>query len=89
MLDHQPPLLYIVSTFSGFKATDPRDKLYAIICLSKEGKNLGNNPLIKPDCRKTVVQTYIDLVRQLIFAPRGQAYGEGGLDVLGTTGITL
>jgi len=86
--DHQPALLDLLSTFSVFKATDPRDKLYAIIGLSKEGQNLEKYPLIKPDYRKTVVQTYIDLVRQLISAPRGQGYGDGGLDVLGITDIT-
>jgi hypothetical protein len=88
MSDHQPPLLEILTFFSSFKATDPRDKLYAVIGLSKEGQNLGKYSLIKSDYRKTVVQTYIDLVRQLISAPRGQDYGEGGLDVLGSTGIT-
>ena len=88
MLGHQPPLLYLVSRFSGFKASDPRDKLYALIGLSKEGENLENYPLIEPDYQKTVVQTYIDFVRQLISAPRSQSYGEGGLDVLGRTDIT-
>jgi hypothetical protein len=57
--DHPPRLLDIVSQSSTFKATNPRDKLYAIIGLSKEGTELEKYPLINPDYQKTIVQTYI------------------------------
>ena len=78
------PLLTLLIRFSLSKTTDPRDKLFALIGLSKEGQELEKYPLIKPDYRKSVVKTFTDLVRQLISALRGQDFSEGGLDVLGT-----
>lgn len=85
---HSPSLLNVISRFSNFNASNARDKLYAVIGLSQEGKRLEKYPLIQPDYRKSIVGTFTDLVIQLISAPRGIDFGEGGLDVLGRNEIT-
>lgn len=83
-----PALLNIISRFSNFNASDARDKLFAVIGLSQEGKKLEKHALIQPDYRKSIIGTFTDLVIQLISAPRGIDFGKGGLDVLGRNEIT-
>lgn len=78
-----PSLLMLLTGCSSFKATDVRDKLFALLGLSREGQELQKGSLIQPDYRKSVVDTFTDLARYLISAPRGPGYGSGGLDVLG------
>lgn len=86
--DHVPPLLNVISRFSNFNASNVRDKLFAVIGLSQEGQNLKEYPLIQPDYRKSIVETFTDLVTHLISVPRGREFGEGGLDVLGRNEIS-
>jgi hypothetical protein len=86
-LEPPPTLLSLVSKFSAFNATDARDKLFAILGLSLEGQQLEKSPMIRPNYRKSIIETFTDLVRYLISRPRGQAYGNGGLDVLGRNDI--
>jgi hypothetical protein len=83
-----PSLLNVISRFSNFNASDARDKLFAVIGLSQEGKRVEKYPLIQPDYRKSILRTFTDLVIQLISAPRGIDFGDGGLDVLGRNEIT-
>ena len=83
-----PSLLDVISRFSNFNASDARDKLFAVIGLSQEGKRIEKYPLIQPDYQKSIVGTFTDLVIQLMSAPRGIDFGEGGLDVLGRNEIT-
>jgi Heterokaryon incompatibility protein (HET) len=83
-----PPLLTVISRFSNFNASNVRDKLFAVIGLSQEGQKLESYPLIQPDYRKSILETFTDLVGHLISAPRGRNFGEGGLDVLGRNEIS-
>jgi hypothetical protein len=74
-----------------FEATDPRDKVYAILGLSIEAGELECGSLLAPDYRKSVAQVYGDVVRYFITKPnlhRGETIwggmGEGVLDILGS-----
>jgi hypothetical protein len=86
-LEPPPTLLSLISKLSAFNATDARDKLFAILGISLEGQQLEISPMIRPNYQKSIIETFTDLVRYLISRPRGQAYGKGGLDVLGRNDI--
>jgi hypothetical protein len=62
-------LLGMLGTFSSFKATEPRDKIYALLNLTCEGLELETRPALRPDYRKPVVDVYCDVVRDLIQNP--------------------
>jgi hypothetical protein len=67
----RPNLLKLLSRCSAFDATDARDKLFSIFGLSFEGQQLEINPLIQPNYRKSIVETFAHLVQYLISSPRG------------------
>lgn len=48
----------------GLKASDPRDRIFALLQFGKETSELANlPPLIRPDYRKSVTQVFSDFVR--------------------------
>jgi hypothetical protein len=59
-----PDLPYLTNLSSRFDATDPRDKLYAIIGLAERSSEMIH-PLIRPDYSKSVVQVFRDGARYI------------------------
>ncbi|KAI0127514.1 heterokaryon incompatibility protein-domain-containing protein [Xylariales sp. AK1849] len=61
------PLLDIVSRGRAFSATDPRDKVFALLSFGEETHDFGElPPRLKPDYGKTSSDVWKDLTRQWI-----------------------
>lgn len=73
-------LLQMLRATCRFNASDPRDKVYAIVGSSAQALESDQNSLPRPDYNKTVVEVYSDVVHYFISNPRWM--GEGGLDIL-------
>ncbi|KAG4421912.1 hypothetical protein IFR04_005024 [Cadophora malorum] len=56
------PLIYLMRSFRHFHATDPRDKLFALLGIAKDTEALG----LHPDYRKSCQEVYSDFARALI-----------------------
>jgi hypothetical protein len=56
---------------SQFRATDPRDKVYAVLGMAKEGEELDAYPLLRIDYRRSLAEVYGDAVRHLLTTPLG------------------
>ncbi len=54
-------LSFYLESFRSFGATDPRDKVFAVVGLAKT----EHHPLVTPDYRKTVRDVYVDAARYL------------------------
>ncbi|KAH8820561.1 heterokaryon incompatibility protein-domain-containing protein [Xylogone sp. PMI_703] len=59
-------LEHLLRVTKTFKSTDPRDKLYGILGVSKEGQNLDLYPELRPDYTKEPGEIYTDMTRVLI-----------------------
>ncbi|KAE9372770.1 hypothetical protein N431DRAFT_439800 [Stipitochalara longipes BDJ] len=68
---HSAPLIHLMRTFRFFSSTDPRDKVFALLGISRDAEVLG----LRADYNKTCDQVYADAARRLIHA--------GYLDILG------
>jgi len=68
---HPAPLIHLMRTFRFFSSTDPRDKVFALLGISRDADLLG----LRADYNKTCEQVYADAARRLIHA--------GYLDILG------
>ncbi|CZR68730.1 uncharacterized protein PAC_18629 [Phialocephala subalpina] len=68
---HAAPLIHIMRTFRFFSSTDPRDKVFALLGISRDSEILG----LRADYNKTCEQVYTDAARRLIHA--------GYMDILG------
>jgi hypothetical protein len=68
---HPAPLIHIMRTFRFFDSTDPRDKVFALLGISRDAEILG----LRADYNKNCEQVYADAVRRLIHA--------GYMDILG------
>lgn len=61
------PMLDLLSRVRQFKATDPRDIVYALLCLAKEtSTTFISFPELKPDYSKSCSQIYADFTHSLI-----------------------
>jgi hypothetical protein len=56
------PLIHLMRSFRHFQATDPRDKVFALLGIAKDTEALG----IHPDYRKSCQEVYSNLARTLI-----------------------
>jgi hypothetical protein len=56
-------LLDLLHLTAHSKASEPRDKIFALTGLSLEGLELENYPSLKPDYGKSLVVVYADVVR--------------------------
>jgi Heterokaryon incompatibility protein (HET) len=56
------PLIYLMRSLRHFQATDPRDKVFALLGIAVDTKELG----LRPDYRKSCKEVYTDLARTLI-----------------------
>ena len=57
-------LLYLITSFSHFDATDPRDKVYGLLGLSEEARSTpSNGQILKPDYGQPVERVFADVVR--------------------------
>jgi Heterokaryon incompatibility protein (HET) len=56
------PLIYLMRSLRHFQATDPRDKVFALLGIASDTKTLG----LRPDYRKSCEEVYTDLARALI-----------------------
>ncbi|KAE8442534.1 hypothetical protein EG329_003249 [Mollisiaceae sp. DMI_Dod_QoI] len=61
---HPAPLIHIMRTFRFFSSTDPRDKVFALLGISRDAEALG----FRADYNKTCEQVYTDAARRLIQA---------------------
>ncbi|KAN0110935.1 Heterokaryon incompatibility protein (HET) domain containing protein [Hyaloscypha variabilis] len=68
---HPAPLIHLMRTFRFFSSTDPRDKVFALLGISRDADVLG----LRADYNKTCDQVYADAARRLIHA--------GYVDILG------
>jgi hypothetical protein len=56
------PLIYLMRSLRHFQATDPRDKVFALLGIAADTKALG----LHPDYRKSCEEVYTDFARTLI-----------------------
>ena len=56
------PIIHLLRSFRRFQATDPRDKLFALLGISRDAESLG----LYPDYRKSSDEVYTGLSRTLI-----------------------
>lgn len=56
------PLIYLIRTFRYFEATDPRDRIFALLSFAEDAAALG----IKPDYQKSCREVYVETTRSLI-----------------------
>jgi hypothetical protein len=56
------PLIHLMRSFRHFQATDPRDKVFALLGIGKDTEALG----LHPDYRKSCQEVYSNLARRLI-----------------------
>lgn len=56
------PLIHLMRSFRRFQATDPRDKVFALLGIAGDTEALG----LRPDYRKSCEEVYSDLARTLI-----------------------
>lgn len=90
-------LLPQIEATSMFQATNPRDKIYAVIGLPsvEQDRDFEARSLLRPDYTKDTWEVYGNVVRHFISLPRervyhslgaepvgGHKYGEGVLDIL-------
>jgi hypothetical protein len=61
---HPAPLIHLMRTFKFFSSTDPRDKVFALLGISRDAEVLG----LRADYNKTCEQVYTDAARRLIHA---------------------
>ncbi|KAK1751192.1 hypothetical protein QBC47DRAFT_417605 [Echria macrotheca] len=65
-------LSVLLDRFSESEASDPRDKIYALLGLSSDVKNSSGAYVITPDYHKTVAEVVADVIRFLFnFDPPG------------------
>jgi hypothetical protein len=69
MQQQRTSLLWLTNHFANTKASDPRDKVYALLGLATDHVN------VVPDYGRSVAEVYIDTAREMITSP-------GNLDVL-------
>ncbi|KAL4725737.1 Folylpolyglutamate synthetase [Fusarium chlamydosporum] len=55
-------LIYLIRTFRYFEATDPRDRIFALLSFAEDAAALG----IKPDYQKSCREVYVETTRSLI-----------------------
>jgi hypothetical protein len=68
---HPAPLIHLIRAFRFFSSTDPKDKVFALLGISRDAEVLG----LRADYNMTCEQVYTDTARRLIHA--------GYLDILG------
>ncbi len=56
------PLVHLMRSFRQFQATDPRDKVFALLGIARDAEALD----LRPDYRKSCEDVYTDLARTLI-----------------------
>ncbi|KAF0645946.1 hypothetical protein FPSE5266_08102 [Fusarium pseudograminearum] len=56
------PLIYLLRTLRNFQATDPRDKVFALLSFATDAPALG----IKPDYQKSYEEVYLETTMSLI-----------------------
>jgi hypothetical protein len=67
-------------TMVSFSATDPRDRIFALLSLSCE-EDIMRHPLTRPDYEKSTQRIFGDVIRYLVSRPRTDR--DSGLDTLG------
>ena len=68
-------------TMVSFSATDPRDRIFALLSLSCE-EDIMRHPLTRPDYGKSTQRVFGDVIRYLVSRPRPSP-NSAGLDALG------
>jgi len=56
------PLIYLMRSLRHFQATDPRDKVFALLGIASDSQVLG----LRPDYRKSYEEAYTDVTRAFI-----------------------
>jgi hypothetical protein len=56
------PLIHLLRAFRRFQATDPRDKVFALLGIARDAEALD----LRPDYRKSCEDVYTDIARTLI-----------------------
>ena len=56
------PLIYLMRSLRHFQATDPRDKVFALLGIASDSQVLG----LRPDYRKSCEEVYTDVTRAFI-----------------------
>lgn len=60
-------LLYLMTSFSYFEATDPRDKVYGLFGLSKDAHGqISSQHHLVIDYAKSTASVYVDVVRYMV-----------------------
>ncbi|KAL2682505.1 hypothetical protein Neosp_006957 [[Neocosmospora] mangrovei] len=57
------PLMYLMRLLRNFQATDPRDKIFALLSFARDGRELGVYPDYQASCKDVYVRTTAALVR--------------------------
>ncbi|KAI8667445.1 HET domain-containing protein [Fusarium sp. Ph1] len=57
------PLMYLMRILRNFQATDPRDKIFALLSFARDGQELGLYPDYQASCKDVYLKTTAALVR--------------------------
>ncbi|KAJ3542508.1 hypothetical protein NM208_g4060 [Fusarium decemcellulare] len=57
------PLIYLIRTFRYFKATDSRDKIFALLSFASDAAELGLYPDYQKGCRDVYLQATLSLLK--------------------------
>lgn len=66
---YRPPLLNRLLIVRNFKATNPRDKIYALLGISLEGRKLASYQRLRIDDKRDFVDVYRDAVQHFLENP--------------------
>ncbi|KAI0570678.1 Heterokaryon incompatibility protein 6 OR allele-like protein [Pyrenophora tritici-repentis] len=61
------PLIYLIRTLRYFQATDPRDRIFALLSFAADAAALDLRPDYRKSCKEVYIETTISLLRNGIF----------------------
>ncbi|KAF4637006.1 hypothetical protein G7Y89_g1055 [Cudoniella acicularis] len=76
------PLIYLMRSLRTFGATDPRDKVFALLGIAGDAKALGLCPDYRKSCKKVYTELALALIRNGYHDPLSLSDSSGGIDGL-------
>ncbi|PHH74886.1 hypothetical protein CDD80_2768 [Ophiocordyceps camponoti-rufipedis] len=61
------PLIYLIRTLKHFKATDPRDKIFALVSFASDAAAMGLHPDYRKPCEEIYMDTTVALLKNGFF----------------------
>lgn len=61
------PVIYLIRTLRYFKATDPRDKIFALLSFAADAAAFGLCPDYRESCNEVYIKTTVSLLQNSVF----------------------